>query len=288
MHTPDGFITSWVCILYLLLAGGITSFSVLKLRRTLTKERLLGIAAISALVFGLQMLNFPINPGTSGHFVGAALITLLYGPYAATVAIALVLGVQAFAFGDGGTLAFGFNVFNMAVVGSFTTHIVFLSLRKSNASRFLASLASVVAAAVSCSVGLWLGSGMALLPVLSAMASTHFFIGIGEAMITLFSIAALSGFAILSPKRISWKQVLLVGGAITVLAVPFASTLPDGLDSVSLRFGFSNHATRLWVTPFEGYAFLGLTGIAASMLVATIGMAGTFLTSLALLRSVRP
>ena len=71
----------------------------------------------AAFVFAAQMLNFPVAGGTSGHFLGAALAAILLGPWLACLVLAVVLGVQAFVFADGGITALGANVFNMGVIG---------------------------------------------------------------------------------------------------------------------------------------------------------------------------
>ena len=77
---------------------------------------LLGVTA--AFVFAAQMLNFPVAGGTSGHFLGAALAAILLGPWLACLVLAVVLGVQAFVFADGGITALGANVLNMGVIGA--------------------------------------------------------------------------------------------------------------------------------------------------------------------------
>ena len=77
---------------------------------------LLGVTA--AFVFAAQMLNFPVAGGTSGHFLGAALAAILLGPWLACLSLAVVLGVQAFVFADGGITALGANVLNMGVIGA--------------------------------------------------------------------------------------------------------------------------------------------------------------------------
>ena len=64
------------------------------------------------------MLNFPVAGGTSGHFLGAALAAILLGPWLACLTLAVVLGVQAFVFADGGITALGANILNMGVIGA--------------------------------------------------------------------------------------------------------------------------------------------------------------------------
>ena len=87
-------------------------------RRRLPPRRvpLLGLAA--AFLFAAQMVNFPVAGGTSGHLVGGVLVAALLGPSAAIVVLTTVLIVQCFLFADGGVLALGANVFNMAIVGA--------------------------------------------------------------------------------------------------------------------------------------------------------------------------
>ena len=77
---------------------------------------LLGLAA--AFLFAAQMVNFPVAGGTSGHLVGGVLAAALLGPSAAIVVLTTVLIVQCFLFADGGVLALGANIFNMAIVGA--------------------------------------------------------------------------------------------------------------------------------------------------------------------------
>ena len=76
---------------------------------------LAGLTAV--FIFAVQMLNFPVGAGTSGHLLGGALAAVLVGPWAATLALTVVLLMQAFLFADGGLSAIGLNVFNMAIIG---------------------------------------------------------------------------------------------------------------------------------------------------------------------------
>ena len=72
---------------------------------------------MGAFVFAAQMINFPVGIGTSGHLVGGALLAIVLGPPAAAMVMTAILASQAFVFQDGGILALGANVFNMAMVG---------------------------------------------------------------------------------------------------------------------------------------------------------------------------
>lgn len=112
------------------------------------------LAVLSALVFVLQMLTFPVAGGTSVHVLGGTLIAIILGPYAGMLSMTLVLGMQAVFFADGGLLAFGANALNMAVVGSLSFFLVRILAGKSGgkerfaASVFIAAFASATLTAV--------------------------------------------------------------------------------------------------------------------------------------------
>jgi cobalt/nickel transport system permease protein len=158
---------------------------------------LLGVTA--AFVFAAQMLNFPVAGGTSGHFLGAALATILLGPWLACLVLAVVLVVQAFMFADGGVTALGANIFCMGVVGALGSGLMLRAGRTVLPPRrtpfiglcgVTAWLAVVVSAAVA-SVLLAISGTVPLATVLPAMVGVHVFIGIGEAAITVAAVAAV-------------------------------------------------------------------------------------------------
>ena len=147
------------------------------------------------------MLNFPVAAGTSGHLLGGALAAVLVGPYAATLALTVVLVMQGFLFADGGLSAIGLNVFNMAVLGAWGGYAVFLLVRKilpKNKSSIsiaaaTAGLISVPIAAVGFVFQYALGATatFSISTVLGAMVGTHILIGIGEAIITALTVSAV-------------------------------------------------------------------------------------------------
>ena len=87
-----------------------------------------GLAA--AFVFAVQMLNFPVAAGTSGHLLGAVLAAVLVGPWAGALCVTVVLVVQALLFADGGLSALGLNVINMAMIGAFAGYGLFVVPRR--------------------------------------------------------------------------------------------------------------------------------------------------------------
>src|SRR3984957_2569561 len=116
MHIPDGLLSTPVSLacagLSVVAVGAATARS-----RFASESRhvaLMGMAA--AFVFAAQLLNFPVAGGTSGHLIGGVLAAVLLGPSAAVVAMTAVLILQCLVFGDGGLMALGANVLNMAVI----------------------------------------------------------------------------------------------------------------------------------------------------------------------------
>lgn len=154
---------------------------------------------ISALIFALQMLNFTIPGGTSGHLLGGALAAIVLGPNAGAIVIAVVLIVQAFIFMDGGVIALGANIFNMAIVGVYGSFLIYWLISKISKSRIifftavaLASWLSVVIASFFAALELGISGTYALGITLKAMVGVHMIIGIGEAVITVAIIAFIN------------------------------------------------------------------------------------------------
>ena len=129
MHIPDGYLSPQTYIpLYGLFAAAV-SVAVKKVKKEVSARDIpyLGIAA--AFSFIIMMFNLPIPGGTTGHAVGSAVIAILFGPWAAVVAVSVALIIQALIFGDGGITAIGANCFNMAVFMPFTAYYLFRLFR---------------------------------------------------------------------------------------------------------------------------------------------------------------
>ena len=118
MHIPDGFLTPEVAAACAVPAAGAVAYGLRRANRELEERRVPLLGVTAAFVFAAQMLNFPVAGGTSGHFLGAALAAILLGPWLACLVMAVVLGVQAFVFADGGITALGANILNMGVIGA--------------------------------------------------------------------------------------------------------------------------------------------------------------------------
>lgn len=165
-------------------------------------ERTVPLAGLVAVfVFAAQMINFPVGAGTSGHLMGGALAAVLIGPWSATLAVSVVIIVQALAFADGGLTAMGTNVLLIAVVTAWVGWGVFrllqLLLPKSLKMIPFAAAAGAfvsVPAAALVFVGLWAIGGAAPIDLgllATTMLGWHLIIGVGEAVITGLAVSAV-------------------------------------------------------------------------------------------------
>jgi cobalamin biosynthesis protein CbiM len=201
MHIPDGFIDIKTSAAFSA-AAAIAVGGAVKGARNQLSEQSAPLAGLTAVfIFAVQMLNFPVAAGTSGHLLGAALAMVLVGPYAATLALSVVLIIQAFLFADGGLTALGLNIFNMGVVGVWASFGVFFIVKKLLpktkssivVASFIAALLSVPAAAAGFVLQYAIGANatFSISTVLGAMVGTHVLIGIGEAIITALTVSAV-------------------------------------------------------------------------------------------------
>ncbi len=215
MHIPDGFLDAKISSGLVAAAAAGLFYSFYRLRDAVTAESpvqalstgfnavtsgtkraltragenlIYKMGMVAALVFAAQMFNFPVDNGTSGHLIGGVLAAVLLGPFAGTVVISVVLAVQMLFFSDGGVLAIGANIVNMAFVGAFLCYYIYYFLKRLIPEWLavaFASWSSVVLAAFSCAVQIGLSGTMAFDAVIPAMLKVHAVIGVAEAAITV-------------------------------------------------------------------------------------------------------
>lgn len=125
MHIPDGYLSPQTYIPLWGVFAGFISIALKKLKRSLTIRNIPYLSMASAFTFLIMMFNIPIPGGTSGHVVGASVIAIILGPWAAVVSVSVALIIQSLIFGDGGVTAIGANCFNMAVVMPFVSYYIF-------------------------------------------------------------------------------------------------------------------------------------------------------------------
>jgi cobalt/nickel transport system permease protein len=199
LHIPDGFLDPGVAAATGVVAAGAVAYGLRRADRNLDEERVPLLGVTAAFIFAVQMLNFPVAGGTSGHLMGAALATVLLGPWLACLVLAVVLTAQAFVFADGGISALGANVLNMGVVGALCTGFLMVWARRvlpRTRGAFMVVVAggawlAVMAGAAATSLELALSGTVPLATVLPAMLGVHALIGVGEAVITGAAVGAV-------------------------------------------------------------------------------------------------
>src|SRR6476619_8166531 len=129
MQIPDGFISATVSMIIGVVASGLIVVSVRKAAATLDDRQLPLAGLVAAFIFAMQMLNFPVAGGTSGHLLGGCLAAVLVGPWVGSLAMAVVFLVQALVFADGGLTALGLNIVMMGYATCFGGYGIFLLLR---------------------------------------------------------------------------------------------------------------------------------------------------------------
>lgn len=291
MHIPDGFLSVLVSVLCWILAVAVIAYALRRVGAEMGERLAPMMGVLAAAIFAGQMLNFTVAGGTSGHLLGAAIATILLGPWAAIIVMTCVVSIQALLFQDGGLLVLGANLFNMGVVGVFVSYAVYHSTQRLANGRkwglfaggFLAAWASIFVAALACAIQLAL-SGTSPAPVaIPAMAGIHAVIGIGEGLITVGALAFLYSarrdlFEIHSQQpaanNLVWGSGLLLALGLTMLS-PLASSHPDGLEWVAEQKGFLNHAQGPLYQIFPDYIFPGVSNETLATILA--GMIGSLI-----------
>ncbi|MEU3900958.1 energy-coupling factor ABC transporter permease [Streptomyces sp. NPDC045251] len=201
MHVPDGFIDAPTSAVTGVVAAGAIAVSLRGARRELDERTAPLAGLVAAFIFAVQMLNFPVAAGTSGHLLGGALAAILVGPYTGVLCVSVVLLMQGILFADGGLTALGVNITDMAIVTTVVAYALFRGLvkvlprtrRSVTVASFVAALVSVPAAALAFTFLYWIGgtTDVAIGKVATAMIGVHVLIGIGEAAITALTVGAV-------------------------------------------------------------------------------------------------
>jgi len=223
-----------------------------KAKRIITSDKLALMGILGAFIFAAQMVNFqlPAMPGTSGHLVGAVLLAVILGPHLAAIVMSSVVIIQCLIFQDGGLLALGCNIINMALVPSYLGYFLY---RAVTAGR-LGSLRIYIGTMLACMIAVEAGailvplqttlSGVLRIPFstfLITMIGVHFLVGILEGLVTVAVLGYLQQVrpdivadSLPGKVRLSRKAVLatlvvftvIIGGGLSLVA----SGLPDGLE----------------------------------------------------------
>lgn len=264
MHMADALLAPAVAAVMYVASGTVAGVSIHSLKKDDEPQKLPTMAVTAALVFAGQMINYTIpGTGSSGHMCGGMLLSALLGPQAGFLSMIVILAIQCLFFADGGLMALGANIWNMAFYGCFVGY--YLIWRPILRSGWFASrgakaaqrLRIICASVIGCVVTLQLGafsvvletslSGITELPFgafVALMQPIHLAIGLVEGLVT----AAVLVFVYESRPELlrdvdatadggskrSLKSVVvilavvaaLVGGGLSLLA----SSNPDGLE----------------------------------------------------------
>lgn len=264
MHMADALLSPAVATTMYVASGAVAAYSIKKLREDDEQSKLPVMAVTAAVVFAGQMINYTIpGTGSSGHMCGGMLLSALLGPYAGFLSMIVVLAIQCLFFADGGLMALGANIWNMAFYGCFVGY--FLIWKPIIRGKWFGGDKSamrkriIAASILGCVLSLQLGafsvvletslSGITELPLgafMGLMQPIHLAIGLIEGVITAAVLCFVfdsrpellrdvneAGVLGLSAKRSLKATVgilaivaLVVGGGLSLLA----SGNPDGLE----------------------------------------------------------
>ena len=196
LHAPDGFFSAPLAVAGYAVAAMVVGFAVYRVNRELNERMVPMMGVMAAFIFAAQMLNFPVVGGTSGHLVGGALAAIILGPWAAVLVMTSVVGLQALLFQDGGLLALGLNLVNIAILTCLTGHAVYWigrrfgdSFKVTAAAAFTAAWVSVEVSAVALVLQLAASGTTEMSVALAAMVGVHALIGVGEGLITVGALS---------------------------------------------------------------------------------------------------
>ena len=281
MHIPDGFLATPVWATLDVVAAPSVAWIARRAQRNFDEARVPLLGVLGAFVFAAQMINFPVGPGTTGHLVGGALLSFALGPAAASVVMTAILALQALVFQDGGILALGANIANMALAGvaaGYLPYALWGATRRRKAAIFAGGFFSVLVSALLALSELLI-SGVRMPAAVLGISLTLFVVSaLMEGAITL---AVMEALARLQPKTIRMPEgasspvlsaVALAAVLLASVGVLLASAMPDGLERLGEQTGIAPRVRTLIHTPLTNYhaAFVG----SDAMSKAAAGLAG--------------
>ncbi|HET6446651.1 MAG TPA: energy-coupling factor ABC transporter permease [candidate division Zixibacteria bacterium] len=287
LHIPDGFLSVPVALVGLVLAVVVLAYAIRQSQDSLGERQIPLLGVMAAFVFAAQSINFPVLGGTSGHLLGAALVSIVAGPWSAVLVMTVVVGLQALLFQDGGLLALGWNIVNMAVLAVLTATLSFRVLNRilgdSRTSLLIATVVaswlSVVVSATAAGVEL-AASDTGLLVTIPAIAGIHAIIGVGEALITVAAvlfIARIRPLALYDSKvagDFRSAYVIAIGLIVAVIVATLSvlsSPSPDGLERVAIDFDFASRAIEPVMRIMPDYTLPGIDSDIGGIIVVIGG-----------------
>ncbi|MGD1220066.1 MULTISPECIES: energy-coupling factor ABC transporter permease [Streptomyces] len=264
MHVPDGFINAPVSAVTGVVAAGAVAVSLRGARRELDERTAPLAGLVAAFIFAVQMLNFPVAAGTSGHLLGGALAAILVGPFTGVLCVSVVLLMQGILFADGGLTALGVNITDMAIVTTVVAYAAFRGLvkvlprkrRSVTVAAFVSALLSVPAAAVAFTLIYAVGgtTDVPIAKVATAMIGVHVLIGIGEAAITALTVGAVIAVRpdlVYGARGLQQRLRLRVDGEL--VDAPAATPVPAAARSSHRKVWITGLVTSLVLAGFVSF-----------------------------------
>jgi len=286
MHVPNSMLQGPICPVTALVGAVGVAIAAIVAFRSKNKPTAARFGAITALIFAAQIMNFPIQDGTSGHLLGGVLASTLLGTPFGILAVSLVVTIQCLVFSDGGFTVLGANILNMALIGAglggvmrmyFLDKVPVRSFLYASRLGLIAWL-SVMMAALAVSIELVLSGTIAFSRVVMTMLGTHALIGIGEGLITIAACFAFAQEPAKASKKWSVIVPLVASGVIATTLSPFANGFPDGLEWVAAKYQFLHEAAPTFISPLPDYSVTSISN--AAMSTGLAGLAGVTLTFL--------
>jgi cobalt/nickel transport system permease protein len=304
MHIPDGYLGPQTYVVFWIVMIPIWFLAARKVKKTLKSRQIPLLALGAAFSFVIMMFNVPVVGGSTGHAVGATLIAIILGPWAAVIAVSIALVTQALLFGDGGITAIAANCFNMAVVIPFVGYYLYRLVcgdapgsGRRVISAGVASYVAIVAGAICAGFEFGIqpyiahtASGQALYApyklsvAVPAMALEHLlFFGFVEAAATMGVVAVLArtepellqNKPAARPLRWLWAAV-----GVLILLTPIGVLAPGtawgewGSDEIMTRLGYVPTGFEklggLWKAAMPDYTVPGVSSTMLAYLIAAI------------------
>ena len=261
MHIPDGFLSPGVWVTLDVVSLPAVGWMARRARRDTEDRRIPLMGVMGAFVFAAQMINFPVGLGTSGHLVGAALLSMALGPAAASVVMTAILAIQAFVFQDGGIVVLGANIFNMALAGVLAGYLPYrmMGSRWRSGAIFVGGVLSVLVSACLALAELALSGVRVPGQMLSVSLGLFAVSAVIEGAITLGAVRAIER---LNPSAVrgantasspAWGVLAAAAVLLTAAGILFASRAPDGIQHLAQQLGLAEHSPRWLAAPLAGY-----------------------------------
>ncbi|MDQ4078569.1 MAG: energy-coupling factor ABC transporter permease [Chloroflexota bacterium] len=301
LHIPDGFLSLPISFVFWLLTALLVSLAARSVSDVLGERQVPLVGVLAAGIFAVQMLNFPVAGGTSGHMLGGALAAIVLGPWAGILAMAAVIAVQAMVFQDGGLVVMGANIFDMGILTALVGYGIYRMVagQRKGVRLMVAGFAawfSVMAAALAVALQIWLSGNADAALLFPAMLGVHALVGIGEALLTVGALAFIESArpdllleeTVRERGSMVWVPAGLAAAFAVTLLAPFASSDPDGLERVATNLGFlgQGQGAPYEVLPDYTIPFLGETAL-STILSGVIGMLVVFGLLYALVGALR-